>query len=109
MFHYSGGLAGLDDMVLKISASSKVASAASKCALDSEPYLKVKKVKKHKAQRACRPPLTDKTPVNNAVCNKKPARGLAFESYRIDDPGALRSLKGTTNVFRKAYRCPEAP
>ncbi|KAG1755093.1 uncharacterized protein EDB91DRAFT_272837 [Suillus paluster] len=67
MFHYSGRLAGLDDMVLKISAPSKVASAVSNCALDGEPYLKVRKVKKRKAQRACRPPLADKTLVNNAV------------------------------------------
>jgi len=68
MFHYSGGrLASLDDMVLKISAPSKVTSAISKCALDSEPYVKVKKVQKRKARRTCRPPLTDKTFVNNAV------------------------------------------
>jgi hypothetical protein len=89
MFHYSGRLAGLDgDMVLKISAPSKVTSAISKCALDSEPYLKVKKVPKRKARRACRPPLTDKTFVNNVVCNKNYARGLAFESYYVNNPGA---------------------
>jgi hypothetical protein len=82
MFHYSvGRLAGLDEMVLKISPPSNVASAISKCALDGEPYLKVKKVQRRKARRACRPPLTDKTFVNNAVCNKHAARRLAYESY----------------------------
>ncbi|KAG1757382.1 hypothetical protein EDB19DRAFT_33062 [Suillus lakei] len=67
MFHYSGRLAGLDEMILKISAPSKIASAVSTCTLDGEPYLKVRKVKKRKAQRAYRPPLTDKTLVNNAL------------------------------------------
>jgi len=81
MFHYSGRLAGLDDMVLKISTPYEIASAISKCAIDSEPYLKVKKVQKRKARRAYRPPLTDKTFVNNAVCNKNPVRGLAIGSY----------------------------
>ncbi|KAG1867863.1 hypothetical protein DFJ58DRAFT_723735 [Suillus subalutaceus] len=61
MFHYSGRLAGLDEMVLKISAPSKIASAVSTCTLDGEPYLKVRKVKKRKAERAFRPPLVDKT------------------------------------------------
>ncbi|KAG2146555.1 uncharacterized protein EDB93DRAFT_1337543 [Suillus bovinus] len=61
MFHYSGRLAGLDEMILKISAPSKFTSAVSTCNLDGEPYLKVKKVKKRKAQRVSRPPLADKT------------------------------------------------
>lgn len=78
MFHYSGRLAGLDDMVLKISAPSKFASAISKSTLDSEPYVKVRKVQKRKAWRARRPPLADMTFANNAVCNKIPARRLAF-------------------------------
>ncbi|KAG2368241.1 hypothetical protein BDR07DRAFT_1478309 [Suillus spraguei] len=60
MFHYSGSLAGLDEMILKISAPSKIASAVSTCTLDGEPYLKVRKVKKRKAERAFRPPLGDK-------------------------------------------------
>lgn len=70
MFHYSGRLAGLDEMILRISAPSKIASAVSTCTLDGEPYLKVRKVKKRKAQRVSRPPLADKTlmsAVNHAL------------------------------------------
>jgi hypothetical protein len=60
-------------MILKISAPSKIASAVSTCTLDGEPYLKVRKAKKRKAERAFRTPLADKTQpaVNHAVCNKK--------------------------------------
>lgn len=83
MFHYSGRLAGLDEMILKIGAPSKITSAVSTCTLDGEPYLKVRKVKKRKAQRTSRPPLADKTlpTVNYAVCNKKPARRLVFKYH----------------------------
>ncbi|KAG2129957.1 hypothetical protein DEU56DRAFT_489535 [Suillus clintonianus] len=91
MFHYSGRLAGLDDMILKISAPSKIASAVSTCALDGEPYLKVKKVKKRKAQRAYRPPLTDKTVlVNNAL----PHALSTTQCKSLEKPAAVEKTRG---------------
>ncbi|KAG0709054.1 hypothetical protein DFH29DRAFT_993891 [Suillus ampliporus] len=92
MFHYSGRLAGLDDMVLRISAPSKVASAVSNCALDGEPYLKVRKVKKRKAQRACRPPLTDKTLANNAIIQVSYASSRA-QRKSLEKPVAVEKIR----------------
>lgn len=87
MFHYSGRLAGLDEMVLKISAPSKIASAVSTCTLDGEPYLKVRKVKKRKAERAFRPPLADKTLL--AVNHTLPHAPSKIQSKSLEKPVAV--------------------
>lgn len=92
MFHYSGRLAGLDEMILKISAPSKIASAVSTCTLDGEPYLKVRKVKKRKAQRVSRPPLADKTlpAVNHASIQHPHASGpLKIQRKSSEKPAAV--------------------
>ncbi|KIK98790.1 hypothetical protein PAXRUDRAFT_636619 [Paxillus rubicundulus Ve08.2h10] len=73
MFHFSTErLAGLDNMILKITAPSKLPTIISHHTLDHDPYIKVKKVKKSKPQRASRPPLADKTSSNNVALNLPP-------------------------------------
>lgn len=90
MFHYSGRLAGLDEMVLKISAPSKIASTVSTCTLDGEPYLKVRKVKKRKAERASRPPLADKTlPAVNHASIQLPHAPSKIQCKSLEKPVAV--------------------
>ncbi|KAG1826152.1 uncharacterized protein BJ212DRAFT_1475489 [Suillus subaureus] len=90
MFHYSGRLAGLDEMVLKISAPSKIASTVSTCTLDGEPYLKVRKVKKRKAERASRPPLADKTlPAVNHASIQLPHAPSRIQCKSLEKPVAV--------------------
>lgn len=90
MFHYSGRLAGLDEMILKIGAPSKIASAVSTCTLDGEPYLKVRKVKKRKAQRASRPPLADKTlPTVNHASMQPPHAPSKIQCKSLEKPAAI--------------------
>ncbi|KAF8844097.1 hypothetical protein BDN67DRAFT_1008526 [Paxillus ammoniavirescens] len=73
MFHFSTErLAGLDNMILKISAPSKLPTIISNHPLDHDPYIKLKKLKKAKPQRASRPPLADKTSFNNVALNPPP-------------------------------------
>lgn len=87
MFHYSGRLAGLDEMILKISAPSKIASAVSTCTLDGEPYLKVRKAKKRKAERAFRTPLADKTqPAVNHASIQLPHAPSKIQCKSLEKP-----------------------
>ncbi|KAF9243946.1 hypothetical protein BU15DRAFT_59771 [Melanogaster broomeanus] len=60
-------LAGLDNMILKISAPSKLPTILSNHTLDHDPCINAKKLKKCKPQRANRPPLADKTSSNQAA------------------------------------------
>lgn len=77
-------------MVLKISAPSKIASTVSTCTLDGEPYLKVRKVKKRKAERASRPPLADKTlPAVNHASIQLPHAPSKIQCKSLEKPVAV--------------------
>lgn len=94
MFHYSGRLAGLDEMILKISAPSKIASTVSTCTLDGEPYLKVRKVKKRKAQRASRSPLADKTlPTVNHASIQLPHAPSKTQCKSLEKPATVEKSR----------------
>lgn len=71
MFHISTDrLAGLDTMILKITAPSKVPTLIPHHSLHHDTYrIPVRKLKKQKPHREARPPLADKTASNNLVCN----------------------------------------
>ncbi|KAF9229498.1 hypothetical protein BS17DRAFT_771540 [Gyrodon lividus] len=73
MFHFSTErLAGLDNMILKISAPSKLPTIISNHTLDHDPYISVKGIKKPKPPRASRRPLAEKTSSNNVALYPPP-------------------------------------
>ncbi|KAH0838459.1 hypothetical protein J3R83DRAFT_6770 [Lanmaoa asiatica] len=66
MFHFSTDrLAGLDTMILKITAPPKVPTLIPNHSLHHDTYIPVRKLKKQNTRRGTRPPLADKTASNN--------------------------------------------
>lgn len=83
MFHFSKDrLAGLDNIILKISLPSKVPSVIPNCPISHERYLEVEKTPRRKSRVVARVALGDKTNSNSVPTNTTP-------QGRLEDPTLL--------------------
>lgn len=83
MFHFSmDRLAGLDNIILKISLPSKVSPVIPNCPISHEPYPEVEKIPRRKSRAAARVALGDKTNSNSVPTN-------TTSEGRPEDPALL--------------------
>ncbi|KAH7883761.1 hypothetical protein F5I97DRAFT_2043259 [Phlebopus sp. FC_14] len=107
MFHFSADrLAGLDSMVLKISAPPKVPPVISNQSFKHDPYTNVKQLKRRKTRRATRAPLADKTTSSNAAPHVLPLEkinssiSLSNHCCAPSEPNITSTKEATPSIRR---------